>query len=577
MLPAPIAVWRLDGIGQEEDREQHRFVGRGREKRLFANAMDSCQESGTGETLVLRGEAGIGKTRLLTEFVEQARRRGFQAHTSLVLDFGAAKGQDVIPALVRSLLDLPQGGKEAVRARAAREAGTLGLIAEEDRPHLNDLLDVSQPDELEQIYQAMDNAARVRGRRDVVTALIRRRAEQCPLLLAIEDIHRAAPVTCVAECPAVLLMTTRIEGDPLDEARRAAGRPASRHEAALDSLAAAAAGRLEAIADVANIHYIRGNVYFPLGRIDDCLKSCELAIGAARRAGSNSLQVGALSNFGDANYLRGRMATARDDYTQAIDLSRAHGLPRDLAANLHNRGPAHLFCGNLATAISDCEESARLARRLSVPLTEAVALGSMTWAIIQCDELDQAAEAIGRAHEISLRVGARRFEGQFLSEHARVLARRGDVEAARPLAAEAAETALENSRHFVAPKCLSLLARLTPDLARQRELLDQGAAILAEGCVAHNHFFFYPDAMEIMHAQRDWDEMDRYADALEDFTRDEPLAGIDFPLRRCRLAARLGRGERDGAAVLALRDEARLLGYIRQARLLTELSAEAGA
>ena len=92
---------------------------------------------------------------------------------------------------------------------------------------------MTQPDELEQIYQAMDNAARVRGRRDVLTALIRGRAEQCPLLLAIEDIHWAAPevwpylaaiVTCVAECPAVLLMTTRIESDPLDEVRRAAGR-----------------------------------------------------------------------------------------------------------------------------------------------------------------------------------------------------------------------------------------------------------------------------------------------------------------------------------------------------------------
>ncbi len=108
-LETAVKTWRLiafqsDGNGSTG----HAFVGRGRELRQFGGAVEDCRETGYGQTLYIRGEAGIGKSRLAEEFENIARRAGFDCHTGLVMDFGVGTGQDAIRALVRSLLGLTQ-------------------------------------------------------------------------------------------------------------------------------------------------------------------------------------------------------------------------------------------------------------------------------------------------------------------------------------------------------------------------------------------------------------------------------------------------------------------------------------
>ena len=80
---------------------------------------EACRETGAGQAVVLRGEAGIGKTRVVEEFTALARAQDFSAHKGLVLDFGVGKGQDAVRSLVRSLVGLPGGGAKAARAQAA--------------------------------------------------------------------------------------------------------------------------------------------------------------------------------------------------------------------------------------------------------------------------------------------------------------------------------------------------------------------------------------------------------------------------------------------------------------------------
>lgn len=90
--------------------------------------------------------------------------------------------------------------------------------------------------------------------------------------------------------------------------------------------------------------------------------------------------------------------------------------------------------------------------------------------------------------------------------------------------------------------------------------------ILAGDCVGHNYIAFYRLAMEVSLRLGDWDEVDRFADALDAYCRPEPLPRTDFYIARGRALARYGRGERGNSvkqALQRLRDEARQVGLMR--------------
>ena len=230
-LSQPVTVWRLDDLGVSAMARDHPFVGRHRELRQIEAALDDCLHSRLGQSIYVRGEAGIGKTRLIEEFQRLADRLGFETHTALILDFGVGKGQDAIRALVRSMLDVPLGGGKELRVQAAERAFADALVEPRQRAFLNDLLDLDQPEELSFLYESMDNAARNRGKQETVAALVRQRSQASPLLLRIEDVHWANHIVLdhlaslaatVAEAPALLVMTSRVEGDQLDQGWRSA-------------------------------------------------------------------------------------------------------------------------------------------------------------------------------------------------------------------------------------------------------------------------------------------------------------------------------------------------------------------
>ena len=60
---APVTTWRLRALRSLSDRGP--LVGRRGELREFQAVLDACVEIGRGQAVCLRGEAGIGKTRLL--------------------------------------------------------------------------------------------------------------------------------------------------------------------------------------------------------------------------------------------------------------------------------------------------------------------------------------------------------------------------------------------------------------------------------------------------------------------------------------------------------------------------------
>ena len=844
---AQAQIWRVVAVRDRPSPQTGSFVGRRAELRQLTAIMKDCEESGRGAVFFLRGQAGIGKTRLVAELQTIAKRRGFDCHTGLVLDFGVAEGQDAIAALVRSFLGISPSSTPEERRVAAQAAVADGFIDDEQQVFLNDLLNIPQPNELRSIYEAMDNAVRNQGKQLVASALLRARAAQAPVLVTVEDIHWADALTLeylasmagvVAGCRALLIVTSRIEGDPLGPAwhgaihdtplisivltplrseeaerlatgfmdtssvlaqrciaraegnplfleqllrsaqetpeeevpstirslvlsrldrlsasdktairaasaigqrfqldalryllnqpdydcqellrhylirpqgknflfahaliqdciygsilksqkqqlhRRAAdwfaGRDAGLHAEHLDRAEDAAAPKayleaaqgqvtlyrydqalqlveralvivraaadrfrlnclkgellreLGSVADslkafeaafdvaetdaqrcrawigqaegmrllddydrafetldlalavaaprrltqeLAQLHYLRGSLFFPLGKIDACREQHEAALENARRAGSPEREALALSGLGDAAYARGRMYAALAHFRDCLRLCTQYGFGRIEAANRFMIGTIRIYLNESEGALEDSLASAELAARVGHKRAEIVSRLTAGWILIDRNELGRAREQAEMGLAIAHSLGARRFK-PFLSESlARIRLAEGDSAAACALLDDALVEVRDGSAMaFIGPWLLGSIALATDDPSRRRAALSEGEEVLASGCVGHNHYRFYQAAMEATLEAEDWGEAARYADALEAYTRPEPVPWAEYYIARARALLTCGRGHRDAEThreLVGLREEAERIG-LRSALPLLE-------
>lgn len=228
-------IWML---GRERDPDRGPLIGRQRERQMFESALEACRNSGAGQCFLVRGEAGIGKSRLVEEIASQALAQGFQRHEAWVLDFGAEPGSDAVRTLSRSLARVASEPSSATAAIGHSGATTgsdalgapmiaSGPLALDQQPFLFDLLGLRLPPALEAAYHAMEPSVREEGRQAVLARLVVASATSRPLLLVVEDIHWADPTTLmrlarvaavVEDCPAVLVLTVRSEDRALDPA-----------------------------------------------------------------------------------------------------------------------------------------------------------------------------------------------------------------------------------------------------------------------------------------------------------------------------------------------------------------------
>ena len=234
-IEEPVRVWRLSGLIGETAPVANRsvFVGREAELQQFKSVLEALRARNSGHVVYVRGDAGIGKTRLVEQMRSLAEARGFHTHRSLVLDFGVGRGHDPIRNLLQSLLGLSPSSSPEERRAAVDGLVAQGTIAEQQQVFLNDFLDLPQTGEWPALYDAMDNASRTRGKRTVAASVAGSACRNGPTLIVVEDLHWADPqvlghlasiASAMAEGAGVLVMTSRVEGDPIDAAWRAACR-----------------------------------------------------------------------------------------------------------------------------------------------------------------------------------------------------------------------------------------------------------------------------------------------------------------------------------------------------------------
>ncbi|MDQ3982633.1 MAG: AAA family ATPase [Actinomycetota bacterium] len=156
------------------------FVGRDDELVRLAEVL-SRAETGGVTTALVSGEAGVGKTRLLTELADRAGSRGFRVLLGNCLETGGA-GLPFVP-VVDAFRDLGRSPEETAIVERAVET----------TPHLARLLPRS-----EQIRPAGESTVDDFSRTELfggIHSLLVALAENEPVLLLIEDLHWADPST----------------------------------------------------------------------------------------------------------------------------------------------------------------------------------------------------------------------------------------------------------------------------------------------------------------------------------------------------------------------------------------------
>jgi class 3 adenylate cyclase/tetratricopeptide (TPR) repeat protein len=306
--------------------------------------------------------------------------------------------------------------------------------------------------------------------------------------------------------------------------------------------------------ELARIYRIKGNVHFYRGQIENCLDANKMSLQYARVAESAEVEAHALSGLANAEYNRGRFISAHMYFDQCIELAREHGLGRVIAANLSMRSYVRCWQNEIESAISGYREAAQLAVQINDPRAEMLALmiGGSFWAPV--GDIDEGERWLKASLKIIRRIGARLFEGVCVYLLGRFALLRGDRDKARKLTLKgiAILRESESGMTFGGPIALGILALAAEDAEQCHKALAEAEAILDAGSVGHNYLNFYEDAMEACMQIEDWDEVERYAQALQDYTRSEPLPRSDYFIARGRALAAHARGSRDQATLAEL-------------------------
>lgn len=845
----PVRAWRLLGLLDDTPHAATPFVGRRTEIARVTALIIACRDRASGHVVRIRGEAGIGKSRLMDEIRHLARGAGFRIHGARMLDFGGGHGLDALRPVVRGLLDVEADTGPEAADHVVERASRRGLVIVEDAVFLNDLLGLPQPPGLRARYEAMDHATRIAGWRRTLEQLVRGAGGTAPRLVTVEDLHwadgsaldRISVIAGAAPTSAVLLVvTTRIDGDPLNAALcgildaesvttvdlrpldpedaltlanslldgaprlatqfvdRAGGNPlfleqliqnaqetaeagvpgsvrnllqaridrldqpdklalqaasvlgqrfrldslaallgradydpaplvergllqtrgdafefthalirdvvyetllkrrrrelhavaaswfdgrdavtraehlerAESSEAPMAYLAAARAlaaeyrydvaqglaerglgiagtgaarsalecfrgdvlhdiGSLEAArgayeaalasapdggarcrariglaavsrvtgdtesalaflrsaeaetagsdlaAEQARIHYMRGNLCFPGGDWEGCVREHGAALEHARRAGLADLEATALGGLGDAEYMRGRMISAYARFSDCVAACAGHGLGRIEAANRPMMAFARMFSGTMSESLELAEQAIYIATRVGHLRGKMIGHHAAWWCRHALMDFATAREDAEAALALSRQLGAHRFDAEALAMRAELDRIAGLVEQAAADAAEAVEICRRTGPAFLGPIALGVLARISKDPAERSAALQEADALLRSGAVSHNQLLFRRDAIETCLEHGDWDEAERFATALETYTRAEPMPWSRFYADRGRALAAVGRGERP-AELQRLLEEGEHLGLkLSLPQIRTALAAQA--
>ena len=124
-------------------------------------------------------------------------------------------------------------------------------------------------------------------------------------------------------------------------------------------------------------YFIKGNLEWPKANYTGCIANHQASLSHAREASSVALEVQALGGLGDANYLRGRMITANENFVLCVKGADESGLGRVAAANRPMLAWCAIYKGELDHAWQLATAAREEARSISHTRAEIIALNAL--------------------------------------------------------------------------------------------------------------------------------------------------------------------------------------------------------
>ncbi len=315
---------------------------------------------------------------------------------------------------------------------------------------------------------------------------------------------------------------------------------------------------------LSRLHHLRGNLCFPLGRVDDCEKEHRLALAYAREAGSVEDEARALGGLGDAEYVRCRMRSAYDSLRLCVERCREHGLGYAEVANRVQMVHASYYFSDMRSTLDGYLQAFEAATKVGHQRAAMNACVGLCNVYLTLGENDQVAAQTATGRTLSQRLGARVWDMFWPMYEALALWHLGQRDRAAQLLEQAVATRSDTGGTFTGAWALGALSMIADSADTRERALREGEKILQGNCTGATYLWFYRYAMEGSLQAGDWDAVNRCAQALEDFTRAEPLSWSEFFIARGRSLAALGLGLRDDAVIeklQRLRIEAESTGY----------------
>ncbi len=332
----------------------------------------------------------------------------------------------------------------------------------------------------------------------------------------------------------------------------------------------------ERLAELARAHFLRGNLIFPSGDAERCLREHRASLALAQRIGRRDLEAAALGGIGDAQYLSGRMRTAADTLDRCLELCRELGLGRLEVANHSQRAIVGVFISPVPEALLELRRSSEAAIRVGAKRAEINATMGIAWALFENGQPEASRQVVTEVRALIHRLGAHRYEQLALSFAGATTAVIDGPEEGLAILESARALAEASGPAFYGAEIYGHIARFSRDEEVRRRALARGEAIIQAGCVGHVPLRFYPVAARVALELDDLPLAERLAERLDTFTRAErlPYTDLHLDLIRAALAARRGsfdeEARRRAADQIAERALAAGLGIAAEARSLIE-------